>query len=186
MNDPGPSSSGRRHDTVVDISVEASAWEAFPEAPALAKAAIDAALQTADLELAPGAEVSLLLCDDAFIKGLNAQWRGQDKPTNVLSFPAGPDPAVAPLLGDIAIAYETMAREAADEGKSLGAHFSHLVVHGVLHLLGYDHEIDAEAETMEDIERKSLACLGIDDPYRLSSERDAEPMAASPHQARVN
>ncbi|KIZ39760.1 rRNA maturation RNase YbeY, partial [Rhodopseudomonas palustris] len=102
---------------------------------------------------------------------LNANWRGIDKPTNVLSFPAlqppgGIEPDDAPrMLGDIAIAYETVRREADDEGKPFVNHLSHLAVHGFLHLVGYDHESEAEAEAMEDVERQILAGLGIPDPY---------------------
>lgn len=160
MNDPGPSSSG----IAVEIAIESPLWEAFDAAPALAQTAIETALKHADAEL-DDAEVSLLLCDDAFIKTLNQRWRGQDKPTNVLSFPAAEGPGDTALLGDIAVAFETMAREAEAEGKSFAAHFSHLVVHGLLHLLGYDHESDEEAEEMEGLESEVLASLGIADPY---------------------
>ncbi len=163
MNDPGPST-----DIAIDIAVESPLWDAFDEADALAERAIETALQHARVELFPGAEVSLLLSDDAFIRSLNARWRGQDKPTNVLSFPAAANPAATSVLGDIAIAFETMAREADEEGKSLRAHFTHLVVHGLLHLIGHDHESEAEAEAMERLEREILAALGIDDPYRLA------------------
>ncbi|QXX75926.1 rRNA maturation RNase YbeY [Methylovirgula sp. HY1] len=169
MNDPGPSL-----EITLDIAVESDRWDCFPEAGALAETAIVAALRHADAEFLPGAEVSLLLCDDAFIRDLNARWRGQDKPTNVLSFPAAEDPATTPILGDIAIAFETLAREAEDEGKSLRAHYAHLLVHGTLHLVGYDHQNDAEAEEMESLERECLASLGIDDPYRLAVVDKAE------------
>jgi probable rRNA maturation factor len=171
MNDPGPSIG-----LVVDIAVESPLWETFDTASALAETAIAAALQRADADL-DGVEVSLLFCDDAFIQTLNQRWRGQDKPTNVLSFPAASGPGDAAVLGDIAIAFETMAREAEAEGKSLPAHFSHLIVHGLLHLLGYDHESDAEAEEMEALEREVLACLGIADPYQFALT-DASERAA--------
>ena len=123
------------------------------------------------------AELSVLLTGDAEIRALNAQWRGKDEPTNVLSFPAvtperrrGARPGVAQpriptMLGDIVIAYETTAREAAVQGKPLRNHLTHLAVHGFLHLLGYDHESEAEAEAMESRERYILAALGIPDPY---------------------
>lgn len=111
------------------------------------------------------AEVSVLLCDDREIRRLNAQWRGKDSATNVLSFPAAAGQAVESHLGDIAIAYETVQREAADEGKTFAAHLSHLTVHGFLHLLGFDHETDGDAEEMEDMEREILGRLGIADPY---------------------
>ena len=108
-------------------------------------------------------EVSVVFCDDAFIAALNDRWRGQAKPTNVLSFPAN-HPKKA-LLGDIVVAYETAAREAEDEGKTLRAHVTHLLVHGTLHLLGRDHLVEDEAENMEEMERSVLAALGIADPY---------------------
>ena len=111
--------------------------------------------------------LAVLLTDDAAIRRLNAQWRGIDKPTNVLSFPpaASAAPSGAKSLGDIAIAYETTAREAEDEDKPFADHLSHLCVHGFLHLMGYDHESEAQAETMEQLEREILARLGVPDPY---------------------
>jgi len=110
--------------------------------------------------------VTVVLDDDARIRELNRLWRGFDKPTNVLSFPS-PDtqPGPARTLGDIAISYETAAREAAAEDKSFGDHIAHLSVHGFLHLLGYDHESDDDAEEMEGLERAILARIGISDPY---------------------
>jgi len=111
--------------------------------------------------------VSLLLTDDAAVQVLNREWRGMDKPTNVLSFPAeGISPPGAPaLLGDVALAFETVAREAGAQGKPLDHHMRHLLVHGVLHLIGYDHVQDGEAERMEGRERQILAGLGVPDPY---------------------
>ncbi|HMN73542.1 MAG TPA: rRNA maturation RNase YbeY [Rhodoblastus sp.] len=111
------------------------------------------------------AEVSVLLCDDAEIRRLNAQWRQKDSATNVLSFPSAAQHAGERHLGDIAIAFETLQREAADEGKVFSHHLAHLTVHGYLHLLGFDHESDEEAEEMEGLEREILAGLGIGDPY---------------------
>lgn len=150
----------------IDIAVESEKW-ASVELHSLAERAIEAARAEAGVVLAASAEVSLLLCDDARIQELNREWRGLDKPTNVLSFPAS-DPsklAQSPLLGDIAIAFETVERESLEEQKSFSAHVSHMVVHGFLHLIGYDHETDREAEEMEDVERRALARLGIADPY---------------------
>jgi probable rRNA maturation factor len=104
--------------------------------------------------------------DDARVQALNKLWRGLDKPTNVLSFPAPDSPSgPARMLGDIAISYQTAAREAAAEGKTLADHIAHLSVHGFLHLLGYDHESDEDAEEMEGLERVILARIGISDPY---------------------
>lgn len=150
----------------VDIAVEADGWEAVPALEALARRAIATALA----EARPGqdAAVSLLFCDDAAIRRLNADWRGQDKPTNVLSFPAAGGasmPGGPPMLGDIAIAWGTTRREADQEGKALEAHLTHLLVHGLLHLLGHDHETDNEADAMERLERRVLDRLGVADPY---------------------
>jgi probable rRNA maturation factor len=113
-------------------------------------------------ERAAERDIAILLADDERVRSLNAAFRGKDAPTNVLSFPAGEG---APELGDIALAFGVCAREAAEQGKSLAHHLQHLTAHGVLHLLGYDHESDAEAEAMEATERAILAGLGVPDPY---------------------
>lgn len=113
-------------------------------------------------------ELSLLFTDDASIRAINAEWRGQDKPTNVLSFPAFPlEPGgmPGPMLGDIILAYETLQREAAEMGKPFDAHLTHLLVHGFLHLFGYDHMETDEAEEMEGLETRILGELGLSDPY---------------------
>jgi len=115
-----------------------------------------------------GYEISLVLADDAFLRRLNRDFAGKDKATNVLAFVAGEDEGVASLatsLGDVAIAYETVAREAVEQDKALADHLAHLVVHGVLHLLGYDHDNDVSALTMETQEVLVLSHLGIGDPY---------------------
>lgn len=155
----------------IDILVETDGW---PEEAALSDLASIAIAAVWD-ELAsgnqPDSELSLVFTDDAAIKELNNDWRDKDKPTNVLSFPAfpiKPGQAPGPMLGDIVIARETVVREAEDEEKSFDHHLTHLIVHGVLHLLGYDHETDDEAEEMEQLERKILARLAIPDPYALS------------------
>ena len=112
--------------------------------------------------------MSLCLADDAALRALNLRWRGIDKPTNVLSFPAAAARSLAGIattLGDIALAYETLAREAEDLGVPLADHYRHLLAHGFLHLIGYDHETDAEAERMEALETRILARLGAADPY---------------------
>lgn len=116
------------------------------------------------------AELSVLLCDDAEIRRLNARWRGKDAATNVLSFPAASRHASRLHLGDIAIAHETVQREAEEEGKSLADHLAHMTVHGYLHLLGFDHESDNDAEEMEGLEREILAGLGIADPYAIDPQ----------------
>ncbi len=157
----------------LEIAIEAD-WPATHDWAALATDAA-AALATVAPELAnPRLSVSLLFADDAEVHALNREWRGKDKPTNVLSFPmleredlldlppAGPPE----LLGDIALALETCAREAAEKGLPLDHHATHLIVHGLLHLAGHDHEISPEdARTMELLEIKALALLGIADPY---------------------
>lgn len=152
----------------IDIAVEAEGWAALGDVSDLARRAVEAALATAPGMPAEDVELSLLLADDGTVRELNRAWRGTDKPTNVLSFPANPAPGMpGPRpLGDIALAFETLAREAEAEGKALADHAAHLIVHGVLHLLGYDHESDAEAEVMEALEVKALARLGIANPYR--------------------
>ena len=117
-------------------------------------------------------EIAITLTDDAVMRDLNRNWRNKDQPTNVLSFATGDAPGARGSLGDVVIAFQTTQREAAETGIALSDHVSHLVVHGVLHLLGFDHGNDAEAEQMEDLERRALASLGIADPY--ASEAAAE------------
>jgi probable rRNA maturation factor len=155
----------------VDVLAQSPQWDAQPGAEATVRRAI---VQAAAVEgtADPAAEVSVLLCDDAVIAALNARWRGRDEPTNVLSFPAPPpgDLAAPVYLGDIAIACETVVREAQEQGLPVTRHLAHLAVHGFLHLLGYDHGTDGEAERMEQLEREILASLGIPDPYAV---RDA-------------
>ncbi len=145
----------------IDVAPEAAALDG--QLPAVIASAVGAAN-----EVAGPAEggVTVIVDDDERIRLLNKLWRGFDKPTNVLSFPS-PDtqPGPARTIGDIAISYETAAREAAAEGKSLGDHVAHLSVHGFLHLLGYDHESDNDAEEMEGLERVILARIGVSDPY---------------------
>lgn len=150
---------------VIDIAIEAEGWSVLEAPEALARAVVGAAGQAGAVSLATGAEVSIVLCDDSFIADLNRRWRGIDRPTNVLAFPSGADPATAPVLGDIVIAFETAAREAAAAEISLRDHVAHLMAHGFLHLVGYDHVDAGEAEEMEDLEVRILAMLGIANPY---------------------
>lgn len=172
----------------VALEVEADGWDALPEAETLVRRAVAAALlgaraaSAADADApavprGPG-ELSVLLSDDAGVQVLNREYRGKDKPTNVLSFPMeddwdegedddAPDDQRPPvLLGDLILAYETLVKEAGEQGKPLADHLTHLVIHGVLHLLGYDHIVDADADQMEALETRILAGLGIADPYR--------------------
>ncbi len=159
----------------VEFVATSRRWRAALAARTLARQAIAASVAACGVSLCAGAELCIHLADDPHIRELNARWRGLDKPTNVLSFPAV-DPAhlgQARLLGDIVLAYETVAREAEDEGKALADHYRHLVVHGFLHLLGFDHETDADAQVMEAMETRILARLGVADPYRAGELLDA-------------
>lgn len=164
---------------LVDCILEDSRWEALELEP-LALRAVQASLTHLGLPH-QGLTLCLLACDDARIAELNADFRGKPQPTNVLSWPSeeraaetpgeepepvepGP-PEMPEELGDLAIAYETIAREAEEAGKPISAHLTHLIIHGLLHLLGYDHIDDADAELMEAHEVAILASLGLDNPY---------------------
>jgi probable rRNA maturation factor len=157
----------------IQISREDEAWPEEPALQALAERSLGAAAEfIARTEAQPfpktATEVSLVFTDDAAIREINAEWRAQDKPTNVLSFPAfplQPGKMPGPMLGDIIIARETVEREAVDLEKSFSDHLTHLLVHGFLHLFGYDHMDEDEAEKMEDLETRILAQLGLSDPY---------------------
>jgi probable rRNA maturation factor len=164
---------------LVDTVIEDPRWEAFGLAP-MAERAAQATLAALDLP-GDGFAIALMACDDARIATLNAEFRGKPVPTNVLSWPSEdraseqpgqmpdlPEPGDAEdptELGDIAIAYDTCAREAAEQGKLMADHVTHLIVHGVLHLLGFDHIDDADATLMEATEVRALASLGVADPY---------------------
>ena len=167
---------------LVDAVVEDARWQPAGVVP-VAEAAGRATLR--GLGRDPGLhEVALLLCDDARIAALNAEFRGKAAPTNVLSWPAFDGPVPDPeqdeplFLGDLALGYETCAREAAEAGIGLAEHSAHLVVHGLLHLFGHDHADDAEAEAMEALETKVLASMGIGNPY----SRQERPSGAAPGQ----
>jgi probable rRNA maturation factor len=174
----------------VSVKIGAARWRAvLDDAPALCREAVRAALDRAGSMPGLGtAEVGVLLGDDRAIRRLNARHRGMDRATNVLAFPlfeldngrpgarAAPDLCGPLLLGDIALALETVCREAEQAGKPVGHHLCHLVVHGSLHLLGFDHQDDAGARAMEDLERSILADLQVPDPY--APEPDEEDIAA--------
>ena len=155
----GPAGTGA---PVVDIEIASPLWAQAPAAELAVRTAIAAAAQC----VPAAGEVSVLLTDDAAMRVLNRDWRGVDQPTNVLSFPHPADRVPFALIGDIAIAYETVAGEAIAENKPILDHLAHLAVHGFLHLMGYDHETDSQAEAMEQLERDILARLEIPDPYR--------------------
>jgi probable rRNA maturation factor len=149
----------------IDVTIAAGGWESLDGLERLTRDAVAACLAESGASLADPCEISVTFCDDAEIKALNAQWRGKDKATNVLSFPT-PGPLLArPLLGDIVIAHETVALEAVEQEKTLRDHTGHMVIHGFLHLIGYDHETAAEAEAMESLERRIASRLGLRDPY---------------------
>ena len=156
----------------IDIQIQSPLWDAQPLAAQTVRdaiAATAATLSTADNE------VSILLTDDKAIRLLNREWRGIDKPTNALSFPAATTKASVrmPLFGDIVIAYETLKRECDDEGRNFLHHLAHLTVHGFLHLIGYDHQIDTQAEAMEGLERKVMSRMQMPDPYRVRDRGDS-------------
>jgi probable rRNA maturation factor len=152
----------------VDVIVESARWKAEPRAAGIVRKAVNAAARAAST---PSAELAIVLTNDSAIRALNRQWRGLDKPTNVLSFPSqapAADPANSRQprhIGDIVIAYETLAREAKAEGKPLRDHLSHLAVHGFLHLVGYDHGTARDAKAMEQLEIRILAGLDLPNPY---------------------
>ena len=169
------STQARTAEPTIALSIADSAWTtALPEVERITLAAARQAL--AGVEDAQRMEVSVVLTNDAEIRDLNRTWRDQDKPTNVLSFPGETDtnsPDAPILLGDVVVAFETTRREVDDDraAANLADHLTHLIVHGVLHLLGYDHEIDAEADEMERLETELLAQLGIPNPYQDHERR---------------
>ena len=169
----------------IEVLIRHPAWrKTLRGGAALSRKAATAAL--AELEWGSAGEVSIVLADDAFVRGLNRDYRGEDSATNVLAFPGTPEsgkgsaaaeptsaPSDAPrLFGDVVLAHETVVAEAAEQGKPLGDHLAHLVVHGVLHLFGYDHHTYAEAVIMERLEATILARLAIEDPYRPVRRRN--------------
>ena len=145
----------------ITLLVEDAGWRKARGLTARLKRAALAARRAADLE---GRALTILLADDERLHALNRDFRGKDKPTNVLSFPS----AAADYAGDIAIAHGVTAREAKESGKTFADHACHLAVHGVLHLAGYDHELDRDARVMEALEVRILASLGISDPYETA------------------
>ncbi len=152
----------------VDLTHQAGDWDGLSSIDGLVSSAVSITVTTANLQIPDGAELSIVLSDNQYVQELNNLWRSIDKPTNVLSFPTreilpGEVPDV--LLGDIIIAHETVEQEAMQLGKPFNDHFIHLVVHGLLHIFGYDHINDKDAEIMENVERQCLAAMGLPDPY---------------------
>jgi probable rRNA maturation factor len=154
----------------IDVIVESGLWKEPRVVRSLLRRAVNEAAAAVSTS---GAELAIVLTNDSAIRLLNRDWRGTDAATNVLSFPAQNTSGEPPLLGDIVLAYETIAREARDEGKPFAHHVAHLTVHGFLHLNGYDHQRSKDADEMEQLERKILRRLAIPDPYR----RAAKPVA---------
>jgi probable rRNA maturation factor len=177
MSEGGPSCegapvSGARLE--VEVVHHGEAWDESGVSDAYVRRAAEAALAST-VAPEPGLyEATILLTDDEEMRALNRTWRGKNKPTNVLSFPANEGLPRPGLLGDVAIAYETAVDEAQTDGLAFADHVAHLVVHGILHLFGYDHAADDEAERMENLEIQALASIGIADPYR---EKEAAPHA---------
>lgn len=177
----------------INVAFSCDAWRReIPDVADLCRRAALAALRAGESDLGGrDVEISLMLADDALVRGLNRDYRNQDKPTNVLSFPSGalafssgavvsgdgestlPEGPMA--LGDVAVSFETVRGEAQAQGKSLEAHLAHMVVHGILHLLGYDHEDPAQAEHMENLEISILAGLGHGNPYVEGAACPASP-----------
>lgn len=151
----------------IDLTLEAGGWQDGERYAALCRTVIEATCQLAELRVQTGSEVGVVLTDDDHIRRLNAEHRGKEAPTNVLSFPicdAATD-VKGPLLGDIVVAFETLRDEAADQQKPFEEHFCHLIAHGFLHLFGYDHQIDEDAAVMERLETAVMQRIGFSDPY---------------------
>lgn len=144
-----------------EIAVLSDLWDGLPEAEEIVRRAVGAVVGRDDVTIPADAELSVALADDAMLRRLNREYRSKDKPTNVLSFPA----PRGPLLGDVIVSYQTLVREAEEEGLAPADHLTHLTIHGLLHLLGYDHETEADAVAMESMETSILAGLGINDPH---------------------
>jgi probable rRNA maturation factor len=163
----------RKSAVSIEILVESGRWPAASKLSLLAGRIVDAAVATVEPPLAKDAELSLVFTDNAHARALNRRYRKSDKATNVLSFPAVPAAAgrFGPLLGDIVLADETIRREAEAGGLTVEHHLSHLILHGFLHVLGYDHQNEAEALAMERRETAILGGLGIADPHALQSSR---------------
>jgi probable rRNA maturation factor len=169
----------------IEVVRQAGGWGKLRGARKRAERAAEAAVAAAGVMLGPDASLCIALSDDATVAGLNGAWRQKQGPTNVLSFPAGSTPGGSAFLGDIILAFETLLREAEHENKLPLQHLEHLVVHGTLHLLGFDHQTSIEAEAMEALETRILAGLGVPDPYAATVPTPGEPVAALQHESRA-
>lgn len=159
----------------IDILTEDEAWLALPEREALARRAVRAAFEALDAP-EPESELSIVFARDAAVAELNRIWRGKQGPTNVLSFPAAAGPGHGPsMLGDIVLAAGVIRSEALSQGKPLENHTAHLIIHGVLHLLGHDHGDGASAEAMEELEVQAMRRLGLPDPYEEATAPGRDP-----------
>lgn len=173
MPDEGSSSRNRagRSRFELTLLLRDSAWNrALPDPELLVRKALAAVLDPRLSGEDEARQIAVVLADDAFVQGLNARFRGKDKPTNVLSFPS---PSGAGELGDVVLAFETVEAEARAEGKPLADHTAHLVIHGALHLVGHTHDEDREAEKMMAAEIAALSSLGIADPYPARAVEEA-------------
>lgn len=160
-------------DLSVDILCRCGLWREMLPDESPVERAVRAAVEVAAASRGPRLQISVLLTSDREVRDLNREWRGKDEPTNVLSFPVGPhgeSPTQACPLGDIVLAAETVGREAADTDRAVAHHTAHLVVHGVLHLLGFDHEFEDDADRMEALEVRILESIGVADPYAEAAD----------------
>jgi probable rRNA maturation factor len=181
MAEPGPSRSNKEAQLDIEVIRHAEVWDGSSVTDAMLSGAANAAFSAASPTGGGSYEITILLTDDREMRELNRLWRGKDSSTNVLSFPAGePLDTVnceAAPLGDVVLAAETVLAEASQQGISIADHVSHLVVHGVLHLLGHDHERDEDAEAMETLETEILASLGVADPYAEAGDAPLAELA---------
>jgi probable rRNA maturation factor len=152
---------------IIDTIIEDKRWEGCCDSYALANAAVKAVLSNIETSWTGEVEISFLFCDDEKIRDLNAIWNDKDYATNVLSFPAAPNKIKTPvtLLGDVILAFDTISKEALEQDKTISSHAAHMLVHGVLHLFGYDHVNDIDADRMESVETRVLHTMGIADPW---------------------
>ncbi len=169
----------------IEINIACEGWPPEEDLQRLARQSVSSAVKSAGLKFAPDAELSLMFGDDETLCALNSRYRGINKATNVLSFPDQqilPGQEAGAILGDIAFALQTVKREADLEGKRFDHHLSHLMIHGFLHLFGYDHQNDDEAQTMESLEIRALAILGIENPYKYGEFSLAKNPTQNPTQ----